>query len=163
MNCPCSWQDRAHSLDPSIHLSPTSFLPPSVESRLQIIIIITMCRPSVVGQTSHERYLPNLLGETSPSAAGAGWKLRACCCCHSRCSQTDSPACAHPPSSSSSVLTPPFVHICSVWSSSSLLYPPAFILPFILPSSLSHPRLTKPISCHTHTLLLCKHCGLNTV
>lgn len=144
MSSPCSRQDRTHSLDPSIHLSPTSFLPPSVESRLQIIImiiiIITMCRPSVVGQTSHGRYLPNSLGETSPSAAGAGWKRRACCCCHSRCSQTDSPACAHPPHPPSLLFRPHSTisaHLlCLVFfQHPPRLYPALYpTLPFVPPS-----------------------------
>lgn len=49
--------------------SPAPVLPyldPSIHLCLQIII--TMCEPSVVGQTSNERYLPNGFGETLPSA-----------------------------------------------------------------------------------------------
>lgn len=60
-------------LNLSIVYLPHHFLPflrcpyPSIHFWLQIII--TMCDPSVVGQTANEWYLPNSFGETSPSAA----------------------------------------------------------------------------------------------
>lgn len=116
--------------------SPAPVLPyldPSIHLCLQIII--TMCEPSVVGQTSNERYLPNGFGETLPSAERLSEKSVM------RLSQQmlleggrgggggGGPACTHHPVSLRS--HSPFTHICSVWSSppSSSFYPALY--PFL--------------------------------
>lgn len=159
-NNPCLWLSDEDSLflhysSESIHIVfPASFPPlPSVSSSLPLLIVNnnhhvwSICCWANIKWVISAKFIWQDITFSWEGELEAGSVLRL-----SQQMLSGSLACTHRPPFS--VLTFPFSHICSVWSSSSLLL---ISCPLSSPlhSPLSHPRPTKPISCGTHTHTHC--------